>query len=255
MRIHFLGLAISFLLITACKNEKDKKDAETWHTKKVALENETHNQLFDIEKEQGWELLFDGKTLNGWHLYNAPGANLAWEVKDGMLYCNATDESKQQGDLVTDKAYENYELTLEWKISGRGNSGIFINVQEKPELGAAWQTGPEYQILDPDHMDQKIETKRSGCLYGFSPQKNESPTNSEGQWNTTTIKQLNGKVEFYLNGILTAEEDFTSPEWKEKIAASGFKDRPGFGMATQGKIALQDWYFEVWFRNIKIREL
>ena len=254
MRIKFLGLIISVLLITACENEKQKQEPQTWHTKKMALENETHNQLLDIEKEQGWELLFDGKTLNGWHLYNAPGADLAWEVKNGELYCNAKDENKQQGDLVTDKAYENYELILEWKISGRGNSGIFINVQEKPELGAAWQSGPEYQILDPDHMDHDVAVKKSGCLYAFSPQENEVDTKS-GQWNETRIKQVDGKVEFYLNGTLTAVQDFTTPEWQEKVAATHFKNHPEFGKYTQGKIALQDWYFEAWFRNIKIRQL
>ncbi len=250
---HFIILLLT-LVVLGCKTEEKKEGDKAWRTKKLALENETHNQLLDVEKEAGWQLLFDGKTLNGWHLYNEPGTESAWEVRNGELYCNATDESKKQGDLVTDLAYGNYELTMEWKISGRGNSGIFINVQERPELGTAWQTGPEYQILDPNHMDHDVAVKKSGCLYAFSPQENEADTKS-GQWNQTRIKQVDGKVEFYLNGTLTATQDFTAPEWQQKVAATHFKNYPEFGKHTKGKIALQDWYFEVWFRNIKIREL
>ncbi len=241
--------------VYACKDMSDKKESKIWRTKKLAQENAKHNELLKIEEKQGWKLLFDGKTLNGWHLYNYPDSTSVWKVDDGILYCNAKDETRKHGDLITDKAYENYELTLDWKISGRGNSGIFINVQEKPELTAAWQSGPEYQLLDPDHMDSDVATKQSGCLYGFSPQTNKATTKQGGQWNHTRIKQLNGKIEFYLNGVLTSTEDFTSPAWKDKVASSGFKKHPEFGKSTAGKIALQNWYFDVWFRNIKIREL
>lgn len=247
---------LSFVLfaMVSCKNESKKEETQTWRTKKEALENETHNQLLDVEKEQGWELLFDGKTLNGWHLYNNPGVNSVWEVVDGELHSNANDESLTAGDLLTDKPYTNYELTLEWKISSRGNSGIFINVQEKPEIPTAWQTGPEYQILDSEHMDYNLPEKRPGCLYVFAPQKNAVEM-KPGEWNTTRIKQVDGKVEFYLNGVLTGEQDFNDPEWKKMIAATHFAKYPEFGKATQGKIALQYWYFETWFRDIKIREL
>ncbi len=240
------------VLFTGCKKEKKQT---IWHTKQVAQENAKHNRLLDIEKEQGWELLFDGKTLNGWHLFNAPNTKSVWKVVDGQLYCGATDDSLPQGDLVTDKDFENYELMLEWRISGRGNSGVFINVQEGTSYTAAWQTGPEYQILDPEHMDYGIETKKTGCLYGFSPQLNDATTKPQGKWNQSRIVQKDGKIEFYLNGTLTAVEDFGAKAWQEKVANSGFKDKPDFGAATKGKIALQDWYFEVWFRNIKIRQL
>ena len=253
MRIKQFSFLLLVFSVIACKKETKKEGEDAWHTKKVALENETHNQLLDIEKEQGWELLFDGKTLNGWHVYNS-GTPSVWEVKNGELHRNPKIETQNNEDLVTDKAYKNYELLLEWKISNRGNSGIFINVQEKPEVATAYQTGPEYQILDPNHMDQDIPVKKSGCLYGFSPQQNEAIT-KQGEWNQTRIKQVDGKVEFYLNGVLTATQDFNASEWPEKIKETHFKQYPEFGKATQGKIALQDWYFEVWFRDIKIREL
>lgn len=254
MHLKISGLLCLVLFIVSCKTQDKEEQSSEWHTKQIAEENESHNQLYDIEKEQGWELLFDGKTLNGWHVYNAPNAPSVWEVKDGALHRNPKVETEHNEDLVTEKSFENYELVLEWKISSRGNSGVFINVQEKPEVATAYQSGPEYQILDPNHMDQDIPVKKSGCLYALSPQQNEAITQA-GQWNQTRIKQVDGKVEFYLNGVLTATQDFTTPEWHEKVASTHFKNYPEFGKATQGKIALQDWYFEVWFRDIKIREL
>ena len=131
----------------------------------------------------------------------------------------------------------------------------FINVQETPEYRATYQTGPEYQLLEPAHSDTKTPLKRPGCLWGISPQSNTVEAHPVGQWNTSKIVQQNGKVEFYLNGKLTAREDFTSKAWTDKIASSNFKDSPNFGKATRGKIALQNWYFDAWFRNMKIREL
>ncbi|WP_343485664.1 DUF1080 domain-containing protein [Allomuricauda sp. d1] len=251
IKLIFVGL-----LLLGCKN-KVEKEPQVWHTKKMAQENVVHNQLLEIEKEQGWQLLFDGKTLNGWHLYNKPDSThlSAWEVRDGTLFCDATDENKVFGDLVTDTAYENYELVFDWQMALRGNGGVFINVQEAPEFTATYQTGPEYQLLEPAHSDTKTPLKRAGCLWGISPQINKVEAKPTGQWNTSRIVQQDGQIEFYLNGKLTAKEDLNSPAWAQKVAVSNFAENPDFGKATQGKIALQNWYFEVQFRNIKIREL
>ncbi len=256
MRLVLTLLPFMGLLLLGCKS-KVEKEAPIWHTKKVALENEVHNQLFEIEKQQGWELLFDGKTLNGWHLYNKPDSThlSAWEVRDDILFCDATDESKIFGDLTTDKSYQNYELVFDWQMAIRGNGGVFINVQETPEFAATYLTGPEYQLLEPTHSDTKTPLKRPGCLWGIAPQLNQVEAKPYGQWNTTRIVQQDGTIEFYLNGVLTAKEDFNSPAWKAKVAQSDFAESSGFGKVTKGKIALQNWYFEAQFRNMKIREL
>lgn len=252
----FFSALIGILLMVSCKTDK-KPENKVWHTKKWVKENKVHNELLDFEKEQGWALLFDGETLNGWHLYNKPDSTQfsAWEVKNGTLFCNATNENRVFGDLTTDKVYENYELVFDWQMAIRGNGGVFINVQETPEYSATYNTGPEYQLIDPNHSDTNTPLKKAGCLWGVSPQLNPVDVNNTGQWNTTKIIQQNGRIEFYLNGKLTAKEDFTSTDWKNKIATSRFKDNPGFAVATKGKIALQNWYFNSWFRNMKIREL
>ena len=212
------------------------------------------NQLTDDEKKAGYELLFDGKTTTGWHLYNQGNKESVWHVQEGELICGAGGDGNH-GDLVSDKEFKNYELSFDWKISEAGNSGVFVNVQEKQDNPTAWTSGPEYQLLDEVHPDYAKENKRAGCLYGFSPQLNPVKLAAKGQWNHSVIRQENGKIEFLLNGTLTAQQDFNSPEWKEKIAATNFKNFPSFGMATSGKIALQDWNKGVSFKNIKIKAL
>lgn len=257
MTLKPLAVSLAFLLLSiSCKTDK-KTASQEWRTKKMAIENKVHNTLLDVEKEEGWALLFDGKSLEGWHLYNKPDSTSfsAWEVKDGMLYCNAIDETKVFGDLTTDKEFENYELVFDWQMAVRGNGGVFINVQEAPEFPATYRTGPEYQLLEPAHSDTNTPMKRPGCLWGVSPQINKVEAKPNGQWNTSRIVQQNGQIEFYLNGKLTAREDFNGPDWQKKVASSNFADNPNFGKALKGKIALQNWYFEAWFRNMKIREL
>jgi hypothetical protein len=211
------------------------------------------NVLSSEEKADGWKLLFDGKTLNNWHVYNKGQIASEWSVMNGEIFCNP-DSPDRQGDLVTDSEYENYDLQLDWKLSDKGNSGIFINVVEADTLIAAWVSGPEYQLLDVNHKDFKIPTKRSGCLYSLSNQLNEVKM-APGQWNHTRIVQNNGKVQFYLNDVLTAEMNFLSPAWSELVKNSGFARYPLFGKATKGKIALQDWASGVSFKNIKIKEI
>ncbi|MCW5911239.1 MAG: DUF1080 domain-containing protein [Cyclobacteriaceae bacterium] len=217
--------------------------------------SKVENELTESEMADGWQLLFDGKTLNGWHLYNNEKQPIAWVVKDGVLFCDPANVDAEHGDLLTDKAYTNFEFTFEWKLSDGGNSGIFINVQERDSIPTAWASGPEYQLLDKSHHDYEKTDKRSGCLYGFASQKNPVEPKENHDWNQSTIKQINGKVEFYLNGVLTAEQDFTTEEWTQKVAATGFKNFPEFGKYTSGHIALQDWNKGVSFRNIKIKEL
>ncbi|MDT0621552.1 3-keto-disaccharide hydrolase [Croceitalea vernalis] len=256
MRNLFISLPIILFFIVSCQTDI-KSDKPVWHTKKWVVENKIHNQLTSTEKELGWTLLFDGKSLNGWHLYQKSDSTQfsGWTVKNGTLFCDATNETKVFGDLTTDKVYENYELVFDWKMDIRGNGGVFINVQETPEYNATYNTGPEYQLLDSNHSDTNTPLKKAGCLWGVSPQLNEVDVNNSGQWNTSKIIQQNGKIEFYLNGKITAKEDFTSEEWKNKVAISRFKDNTGFAQAIKGKIALQNWYFNSWFRNMKIREL
>lgn len=212
------------------------------------------NQVTPNEKKLGWKLLFDGKTTNGWHLYNKGKIASAWVARDGELYCDPLNKDEHQhGDLVSDNEYENYDLKFEWKITEGGNSGVFINVLERSDLGTAWLSGPEYQLLENTHADYAKPKSRAGCLYGFSVLKNKVEPKHFGEWNQSEITQKNGVIRFYLNGVLTAEQDLRSKEWKEMINQSYFKSIPDFGKYKKGKIALQDWNKGISFRNIKIK--
>jgi hypothetical protein len=210
------------------------------------------NQLTDQERKDGWTLLFDGGSTSGWHLYNKAVTPSAWTVSNGELVCDPVAKA-EHGDLVTDSAYKNFDLKFDWKINKGGNSGVFINVNEKPEVPATWASGPEYQLLEPSNRDQKEPKKRTGCVFGFTPAKDPVAPRPFGEWNESEIKQQDGKVEFYLNGLLTDQRDFNSSAWTDSIANTYFKNFPGFGRQTGGPIALQDWTNGVSFKNIKIR--
>src|ERR1700736_6334368 len=133
----------------------------TSHKKPSGGKQTPLNTLSDAEKKEGWKLLFDGKTTNGWHTYGKTTVGSAWKVDDGAIHLDASEKSNYQskggGDIVTNGEYENYDLKLEWKISKNGNSGIIFNIREDPKFKESWHTGLEMQVLDNDgHSDGKI---------------------------------------------------------------------------------------------------
>jgi hypothetical protein len=219
-----------------------------------AVTTDQNNTLTKKEKADGWQLLFDGRSTAGWHLYNATGPFTLWKVRDGELFCDPQDKS-DPGDLVTNGDYKNYDLKFEWKLPKGGNSGVFINVLEQKDIPTAWASGPEYQLLDNANADFAKPKDRSGCLFGIDPQKTPVKTKPANTWNQSEIKQKDGKIKFYLNGVLTVSEDFNSKAWPEKVAATNFKSFPQYGKRINGHISLQDWLTGIAFRNIKIKEL
>jgi hypothetical protein len=219
-----------------------------------AYSPDTNNKLSAKERSEGWKLLFDGQSTTGWHLYNTQAPFTVWKAKDGELFCDPLDKSGP-GDLVTDNEYKNFDLKFEWKLPTGGNSGVFVNVLERKDIPTGWASGPEYQLLDNANKDFANPKSRSGCLFGFAPQKNPVKTKPTDTWNHSEIKQVNGKIHFYLNGVLTAEEDFSSKAWADEVANSHFHSFPEFGKHISGLIVLQDWSTGVAFRNIKIKAL
>jgi hypothetical protein len=210
------------------------------------------NRLTRDEKKEGWKLLFDGKSTKGWHVFQKKDTmNPQWKVEDGCL----TLTGKGGGDIVTDEMYENFDLSLEWKISPKGNSGIFFNVSEDKDFSAVWKTGPEMQILDDEgHPDGKFPKHRAGANYDLSIPLVKS-VRAVGEWNHVRILVNQGNVSYYLNGQLTAKYTLWSPEWDKLVKESKFKEMESYGQMRKGHIALQDHGDPVWFRNIKIKVL
>ena len=207
------------------------------------------NELTDAEKAAGWKLLFDGKDASAhWRGYKKDKLPDKWIVEDGALV------RKGGGDIVTKEEFENFELSIDWKISPGGNSGIMFKVQETG--GAPWNTGPEAQIQDnvKGHDPQK-----AGWMYALYPAKVDT-TKPAGEWNRFVLscrKTAAGtyKCEHTMNGTKYVEYEIGSADWDEKVAKSKFGRMPGFAKSAKGHICLQDHGNEVAFRNIKIREL
>lgn len=218
------------------------------------------NTLSSYEKKDGWHLLFDGKTTKGWHKYGGGAVGSAWKVRDGYLCLDTSIKENWQvkdgGDIVSDEEYENFDLQLEWKISKDGNSGIMIYIHEdKSKYNWPWETGPEMQVLDNNgHPDAKIIKHRAADLYDLISCSKET-VKPYGEWNLAEIKCKNGKLDLYLNGEHVVSTTMWDDNWKKMVAASKFKNMPGFGTYQKGRIGLQDHGNEVCFRNIKIRRL
>ncbi|MCK9404616.1 MAG: DUF1080 domain-containing protein [Chitinophagaceae bacterium] len=213
-----------------------------------------------VQQEKGWISLFDGTTTKGWHTFGKTFAGEAWKVADGTLYLDASNKANWQtkggGDIVSDDAFENFHLKLDWKISKNGNSGVIFWVQDDPAKYAyTWHTGPEMQVLDNDgHSDGKINKHRAGNLYDLIAGK-EDAVNPVGEWNTAEIISNKGKLDFILNGITVLSTTYGDDNWKQLIAGSKFKPRPDFGTNFKGHIALQDHGNDVWYKNIMIKKL
>ena len=217
------------------------------------------NGLTEAEKAEGWALLFDGSSTKGWHVFQKKSDGSAWKVDSGaiMLDPSRKEDGKTVGggDLITDSAYENYHLSLEWRISPKGNSGIIFGIQDDPKYEHTWHTGPEMQVLDKDgHPDGKIVKHRAGNLYDLITGGIE-PVKPVGEWNRAEIRVEKGNLECRLNGYIVVTTVIGSPDWNKLVAESKFKIRPDFGKFTKGHIGLQDHGDVVWYRNIKIRRL
>ena len=219
----------------------------------LAISCQQGNQPKSMAEDSGWSELFDGETFSGWHGYNKDQVGAAWQIEDGAMYL---DKSKGEGgDIISDGEYENFELYLEWKIADCGNSGIFWNVVESPDLGAPYLSAPEMQVLDNNcHPDAKIDTHRAGDLYDMIETSvvNVKPA---GEWNSVKIRSENGNMTFWQNGEEVVKFIMHTPEWDAMVAKSKFKDWDAFGKARSGKIGLQDHGDMVWFRKIKIKVL
>lgn len=212
------------------------------------------NTLSAAEKKDGWKLLFDGKTTNGWRMYQNKPAD-CWGVKDGELYCKerAADKSDLRADIITSDQYENYELSVDWKIATGGNSGIIYNATE--EYSASFLSGPEYQLIDDEGYPGKLEDwQKTGSDYAMYP-ATSIPTKPIGQYNTSKIVVKGAHREYWLNGVKVVEFEAWSDDWKQRKSIGKWKDEPGYGMAKKGYICLQDHGGGMWFKNIKIRKL
>ncbi len=206
------------------------------------------NMLTDDERKAGWRLLFDGRTTAGWRGFKSTSTPDGWRVEHGELV-----RAGDAGDLVTVDEFQDFELTLDWKLEPGGNSGIFFHVAE--DADAVWRTGPEMQILDNDrHADGKNPLTSAGSNYALHAPRSDV-TRPVGLFNQARLVVQGSRVEHWLNGTKLFEYELRAPEWEALVAASKFASMPRYGRERNGHIALQDHGDRVSFRNIKIRPL
>ena len=215
----------------------------------------TQNFLTGEEIAQGWKLLFDGETFNGWRNFGSDSL-IGWKIDSGKLLALGMG-GDHANDIITVDEYENFELSLEWKTSTGGNSGIFFNAIEDTAVEAIYEIAPEYQIIDEATWDGDSLTegqKAAACydMYYADTAKTLMPV---GEFNVSKIVINNGHVEHWLNGAKVVEYQMWTAEWDSLKSVRKWKDFPLYGTARKGHIGLQDHGRQTWFRNIKIRTL
>lgn len=224
-------------------------------------EGTADNTLTKAEQKEGWKLLWDGKTSEGWR-----GAKLdafpasGWVMENGILKVMPSNgaESANGGDIVTTRTYKNFILKAQFKITEGANSGIKYFVRPDLNKGEGSAIGCEFQILDDTrHADAEKGVKgnrKLGSLYDLIPAPATKPFDINN-FNTALIVVYNNHVEHWLNGELMVQYERNTQEWNALVAYSKYKDWPDFGNQTEGNILLQDHGDEVWYKNVKILEL
>lgn len=255
-----VAVALVSLLCLACQGGEGEADSapSPGAASTAVQESAAPNTLTPEEVAAGWQLLFDGKSTDGWRGYNRETfPEAGWGVEDGDLVVMASDGSEEGlgGDIVTEAEFTDFELVFDFLVTPEGNSGVFFRVQEDPDL-TLWQVAPEYQVLD--------DSAYVG-LEGFDPRTHFTGDNYDlhaaevraanpiGEWNRGRILVDGNHVEHWLNGQKTVEYELFSPEWEALVAESKFAPYEVYGRAPSGRIGLQDHGHELRYRNIKIR--
>ena len=227
------------------------------------------NALSKAERDAGWQLLFDGRSLRGWHGLGFQDVPVGlWAVEDGAIKHLENGKGPVQPDgqpltgmdLISDSAYQDFELEWEWKIAEAGNSGLKYNVSEElstkmapPHAAKGW----EYQMNDDEkNEDNKLATHRSGALYDLLPPGDNKKVNPAGQWNRSRIVFRGNHGEHWLNDQKIVEFELGSAAFDSAFVKSKYSKYPAwFPVRRKGQIVLQDHGDVVWFRNLKIRDL
>ncbi|MDD5346379.1 MAG: DUF1080 domain-containing protein [Proteiniphilum sp.] len=223
--------------------------------------NQIANTLSEREAADGWVLLWDGKSSDGWRGAKQDSfPEAGWSMADGILKVHKSDggESTNGGDIVTTRLYKNFMLKVDFRITEGANSGIKYFVDTDLNKGQGSAIGCEFQILDdrrhPDAKMGKDGNRTLGSLYDLIPAPADKPFRS-GFFNTAMVVVEGNHVEHWLNGVKIVEYERNNEEWNQLVQTSKYKDWPNFGNAGEGLILLQDHGDEVWFQNIKIKEL
>ena len=249
--------------LLSCKEKEKSEQTEeiveqTQEVVKVKVE-EVDAITKETEYQSDWEVLFDGTSMDAWKGYLRENVPDTWKIEDdAMVFYPPTDRPKGESyNIVTRKDYKSFVLSLEWRISEKGNSGIFWAVVEDERFPEAYETGPEIQVLDNSGASDTADmTHQAGALYDMVA-PSEDVTKVPGEWNTCvlTVNYTKNIGWVVLNDVKIVEFTPYGKQWNDMVADSKFAEWAGFAKTQTGKIGLQDHGDIVAYRNIKIREL
>ncbi len=221
---------------------------------KEVRDNKTPNQLSSREKKKGWILLFDGRTDAGWHGYNLKNFPACWTIEDGCLTMNSKGGGEDQ-DIITNKKYRGFALSLEYKMTKAANSGIIFQVAEDPKYKFPYETGPEFQVIDHESWPDPLEDWQiNGANYAMYPPK-ARPYKAIGEWNHLVLVVDGDHVTQILNGKVVVDYTKKTDEWNKLRNSGKWQNFPDWGKFDEGYISLQNHGTKVWYRSIKIKEL
>jgi len=214
------------------------------------------NMLTSEEAADGWVLLFDGKTLDGWRDFKGDSITAPWKVEKGTLTSLGLG-SDSTGYIITKKEYGNFIIDFDWKISEAGNSGLLYHVVERPELKVPYVTGPEFQLIDDAGFPEPIEDwQKAAADYAmYVCDSSKKVLNRAGDWNNSRIVFDNGHVEHWLNGQKVVEFEAWTDDWFSRKHSGKWDFAPEYGLARSGHFAVQDHGSRVWFKNVRLKEL
>ncbi|MDR1780988.1 MAG: DUF1080 domain-containing protein [Tannerella sp.] len=248
--VYIFGVVMAALL-TNCGGGKTADPLKLWAELDPVA---TPNTLSAKEKQEGWQLLFDGKTFDGWHGYNMKGIPDVWAIEDGSFTMSPTGGHESQ-DIITDKTYKSFALTVEYKLSKGSNSGVVYQVKEDPKYEFPYETGPEFQLIDQDNWPDPLEDWQiHGANYAMYPPK-AKPYNPVGEWNRLLLVVDGNRVTQLINGVETASYVKYSDDWQKRRDAGKWAQYPDYGKWDEGNISLQNHGTKLWYRNVKIKEL
>jgi hypothetical protein len=244
-------LFIMMALIISCGKSKTK-DAPALYAE--LDKNSAPNILTGKEKKNGWQLLFDGKTTDGWHGYNMKVFPDCWAIEDGAFTMNSKGAQEDQ-DIITNKKYRDFSFSVDYKLTKGANSGIIFQVAEDPKYKFPYETGPEFQVIDHENWPDKLEEWQiNGANYAMYPPM-VKPYKALGEWNHLFLMVKGNNVTQMLNGEVVVKYEKNSEEWKKLRNSGKWSNFPDWGKYDEGYISLQNHGTKVWYRNIKLKEI
>jgi hypothetical protein len=240
-----VGAAVSILQLASCASGQQSQVADTPTPAEIPQTSTAASR----EAARGeWRPLFDGRSLAGWRVYRSQTQPSGWHARDGALV-----KDRPTDDIVTTEQFGDFELEFEWKISSRGNAGVFYRATE--EYDKIYWSATEYQLLDDASQPDVNQLTATGSAYALYPAA-AGATKPAGEWNSSRIVARGNHVEHWLNGSRVLVYEYGSTDWEAKVKATKFVDWPNYGRARRGYIGVQgDHGGQLALRNIRIREL